>query len=220
MSERPGYRNDPAGPDFDDSRPVIVFETHGRRKAHQNAFGAAVRAESEDRSAIVHQIELNITAATDLLPRAVPVLVRRLHPAPHDRRVRIEKPRRRHGRLLDGNVILMPGQKLFVAEACSGLRSLTSLVALAQAEIVERRCLAEGVVGAARHQQLHRRHVARVGRPPERRRAGLIDAGRELGLPEGYLRFLDRLRKLAVLDPEAGRAARVVAGHQIDAVTE
>lgn len=33
--------------------------------------------------------------------------------------------------LLDGNVILMPGQKLFVAEACSGLRSLTSLIALA-----------------------------------------------------------------------------------------
>ncbi len=32
--------------------------------------------------------------------------------------------------LLDGNVILMPGQKLFVAEACSGLRSLTSLIAL------------------------------------------------------------------------------------------
>ncbi|HLV26793.1 MAG TPA: exosortase/archaeosortase family protein [Gemmatimonadales bacterium] len=32
---------------------------------------------------------------------------------------------------LDGNVILMPGQKLFVAEACSGLRSLTSLIALA-----------------------------------------------------------------------------------------
>lgn len=33
--------------------------------------------------------------------------------------------------LLDGNIIHMPGQKLFVAEACSGLRSLTSLIALA-----------------------------------------------------------------------------------------
>lgn len=32
--------------------------------------------------------------------------------------------------LLDGNVIHLPGRTLFVAEACSGLRSLTALVAL------------------------------------------------------------------------------------------
>ena len=32
--------------------------------------------------------------------------------------------------LLQGNVILIPGQKLFVAEACSGLRSLTALLSL------------------------------------------------------------------------------------------
>ncbi len=32
--------------------------------------------------------------------------------------------------LLSGNVILIPGQKLFVAEACSGLRSLTALLSL------------------------------------------------------------------------------------------
>lgn len=31
---------------------------------------------------------------------------------------------------LSGNVILMPGQQLFVAEACSGLRSLTALLSL------------------------------------------------------------------------------------------
>lgn len=31
---------------------------------------------------------------------------------------------------LSGNVILMPGQQLFVAEACSGLRSLTALISL------------------------------------------------------------------------------------------
>jgi exosortase len=30
----------------------------------------------------------------------------------------------------DGNVILIPGQRLFVAEACSGLRSLTALLSL------------------------------------------------------------------------------------------
>ncbi|MDX2194300.1 MAG: exosortase/archaeosortase family protein [Gemmatimonadales bacterium] len=31
---------------------------------------------------------------------------------------------------LEGNVILIPGQRLFVTEACSGLRSLTALIAL------------------------------------------------------------------------------------------
>ncbi len=31
---------------------------------------------------------------------------------------------------LNGNVIMIPGQRLFVAEACSGLRSLTALLAL------------------------------------------------------------------------------------------
>ncbi len=32
--------------------------------------------------------------------------------------------------LLNGNVINLPGQRLFVTEACSGLRSLTALIAL------------------------------------------------------------------------------------------
>jgi exosortase len=32
--------------------------------------------------------------------------------------------------MMNGNVIRIPGQELFVAEACSGLRSLTALISL------------------------------------------------------------------------------------------
>jgi len=39
-------------------------------------------------------------------------------------------------------------------------------------------------------------------RPSPEYLAGLIDAGRELGLPEGYLRFLDRLRKRFSLEAQ------------------
>src|SRR5690606_20184577 len=62
-------------------RPVIVFESNCRWKTHQNTFGAAVRAKPEDRSTVMHQIEFNVTAATDLLPMLVISVESRVAPA-------------------------------------------------------------------------------------------------------------------------------------------
>src|ERR1700751_372112 len=60
-------------------------------------------------------------------------------------------------------------------------------------------------------------HGRRVGGIAEDQIVGRLKTGKHLGEVSGYCDLADRISRRAVDDPKSGRAAAVIAGHQVDA---
>src|SRR5687767_11928557 len=90
-------------------RLPIVAPGRLRRHRHEDRLGATVALQPEQRAAIPHQVELDVTAPTIRLERALALAVLDILAAPEDRRIGIEE------RIADGQ-----RQRLAALEAAVG----------------------------------------------------------------------------------------------------
>src|SRR5690606_5519506 len=87
-----------------------------RGQAHQYRLDAATGLQTEERAAVVDEVELDVAATPDQLERALRLAPRRVAPAHHDRHIRIDEraadPFDKRARRLEGRAVLA------VAETC------------------------------------------------------------------------------------------------------
>src|ERR1051326_4573149 len=70
---------------------MVVDPAHLRRQRHKNGFCPAVGFQPEQRSTVVHEVELNIAASPDALPLPFVFSPDLTLPALHDRKVAFEE---------------------------------------------------------------------------------------------------------------------------------
>ena len=70
---------------------MVVYPSGARRQAHKNAFCAAIGFQSENRSPVVDQVELHISAPPDFLPFHLPFPIGNLFSFPDDRKVGLQE---------------------------------------------------------------------------------------------------------------------------------